>query len=103
MASNYYRYTGEEEKVFIEERRCVRSLSGLTFLTPDCYDDARQAEKLLALPTPPIWRIGPIAGDSLPAVETGPRRVFPRFGKRGGGREIAVRGSIQYPAAVKLK
>jgi len=103
MPSYYYRYTGDAEKAYIDSQRLIQSLSGLTYLTPDYYDSAGEAERLLAMPARPIWRIGPIPGETLPEVDVSPRRVVPRFGKTGGGREIAVRGAIPYPEAARLK
>lgn len=99
----YYRYTADPEKEFIDENGWIRSLSELTFLSPDVYDDAIDAEERLAMPARPRWRIGPIASEAIPRIAVGLRRVRPKFGKRGGGWEIATSGRIPYPNAVRLR
>ena len=94
-ATGYYRYTGFNEKSWVDQELMVESKSGITFLSPDVFESAEEAWRRLALPKIPAFRIGPFYPHELPAIVIPDRVVSPNFGQPGGGRECAVEGPIR--------
>jgi hypothetical protein len=104
VAAAYYRYIGEREKEFIEKQDTVRSLSRVTFFTPDRYDSNEVAQRRLALPRRPVWRIGPIPDSQMPSFDRLPLRVVgPANGHPGGGVECATSHPVHLFAFKKLR
>lgn len=68
----FYRYIGQQEANDIDQHRVIRSRSGTTWFTPNRYDNATQAQRELALPTSPAYRVGPIPADELPDFDAAP-------------------------------
>lgn len=97
MATVYYRYicNVQERNQLVAERKVlsINSTTGyVTWYTPTRYNNANDAQRELALPSPdiPLYRVGPIPESLMPALIVGPRRVPPGFGQPDGGIEIAT-------------
>lgn len=89
--TQFYRYVGDKEADSINEKKEIKSKSGVTWYTPDRYDTADEAQKKLALPNKPARRVGPIPADEMADFDHCPLRpVSPRFGQPGGGVEAAA-------------
>lgn len=75
----FYRYISQAEVDNIRQNGFVQSLSGITYFTPDFYDNAGEAHQKLALPGPypPGYRIGPIPGDEMPDFDAVRLTVVP--------------------------
>lgn len=99
MATVYYRYISDvqERNQLVDERK-VQSTNVTTqyetWYSPERYDDPDVAQQRLALPRPPIYRIGPIPENMIHPLTIGPHRVDPKFGQPGGGIEIATREPV---------
>lgn len=89
----YYRYVGQQEANAIDQRRNIKSGSGITWFTPNRYDSPAQAQQELALRSMPSHRVGPIPADELPDLDAAPLRpVAPKYGQPGGAVEGATYG-----------
>ena len=103
MAAAYYRYIGEREKEFIEKQDMIRSNSKVMFFTPVRYENGEVAQRRLALPHRPVWRIGPIPESQMPSFDKLPLRVVgPANGHPGGGVECATSETVHLFAFKKL-
>jgi hypothetical protein len=88
----FYRYTSNPSELELWHRsRLVRSTNvaqrGATWLTPDRYEDASEAQRRLALRHLPTHRIGPIPAHKVPVFDIDLRTVAPDNGHPGLGRE----------------
>ena len=97
-----FRYVSPQEHTSIKFTERILSASGETYLTPAIYENVAEATNRLALPTPPRFRVGPIAGQFV--VEDGIplQRVPSAFGRPGGGWQLSTRQPIPYGATAEL-
>ena len=81
-----FRYVIAAEEAWIKLNGAIRSRSGQTYLTPDVYGTAADAQSFLALPRgTPSHRVGPIASHAVTFDGLSLQRVPPQFGFPGGG------------------
>ena len=103
MAILLYRYVSAAEKQFIEETGMIRSSSGITYFTPDRYEDPVEARSMLALAATPEWRIGGIPDVQMPDFDALPMRVVsPGAGQPGGGTQCATSRPVYLFGITKL-
>ena len=97
----FYRYVSSSEMGRIRETRQIGSRSGVTYFSPDRYDDAQEAYRRLALPRPPDFRVGPIPDDEMPDFDVVPLMSvgFVDPNRLGGGTEAATSRPVRLFAA----
>lgn len=82
-----YRYLSAGELTAIQSTNTLRGgRPGETFFTSDVYATALDAERNLALPNSPEYRIQ-FAILNNPTIQ-GPQTVLPKYGQPGGGTEM---------------
>ncbi len=90
--TQFYRYISQGELNEIRNTKTIQSKSGVTYFTPDRYDNAQEARLKLALPFLPEYRIGPIPADEVPDFDSVPLGSVPYVDmeRPGGGFEGAT-------------
>lgn len=93
----YYRYVSLVEAQNIHTKRLIRSRRGITYYTPDFYDDPNEAHAKLGLPDVPDCRVGPIPSDEMPDFDTVMLRPvdFVDWSRPGGGVEAATSREVR--------
>ena len=102
--AGYYRYVSTAECQYIRDNKEINSLSGVTYYTPDRYDDNSEAQRKLAMFSLPDYRIGPISADDMPdfdVVSLQPVGFVDPL-KPGGGVEAATSRPVFLLAAFNL-
>jgi hypothetical protein len=93
VAIEFYRYISDpaEASQILHDRK-IQSKNAKTgyrtWYSPTRYDNPNDAQRELALPNLPIYRIGPIPGDQMPTFDIPLRSVSPAFGQPGLGVEV---------------
>jgi hypothetical protein len=99
VTAQLYRYVApsayRNECQTIRDRSFIPT-SGSTWLTPNRYAWAADAEKFLALPHPPGYRIGPVWALDIAFDGIAARVSPPRFGKPGGAWELTTTRPIPF-------
>jgi len=105
LTAQLYRYVRRlhhrDECLHIRDHSFVPTV-GSTWLTPDRYDNAGQAQARLALPNPPEHRIGPIWALDVVFDGVSLRISPPRFGQTGGGWELTTTRRIPFGERQRL-
>jgi hypothetical protein len=66
----YYRYVSSaDEMEYIFTTRTIMSNSGVTYFTPNRYEDAGEAQRKLNMPSLPLYRVGPTSADMMPGFD----------------------------------
>lgn len=88
----FYRYVSAGELASLRRSRTIQSQSGVTYFTPERYDDPQEAYRKLASYAVPEHRIGPIPADEMPDFDQVPLRPvgFKDRDRPGGGVEAAT-------------
>ena len=88
----FYRYISAGELQSIRSDRVIRSMSGVTYFSPDRYDDPGEAQGKLALPQQPDYRLGPLPADERPDFAASPLQPVGYIDSQrpGGGVEGAT-------------
>lgn len=93
----YYRYVSRGEIQYIQANKHIMAKSGVTYFTPDRYDDPRVAQSMLAMPNKPDYRIGPIPADEMPDFDVvGIQSVGVVDASRPGGGVEAATSATAY-------
>jgi len=95
ITAQLYRYVQSSECQEIRDRSYVPT-RGSTWLTPDCHNNAQDAQSRLALPNPPEYRIGPIWALDVVFDGISLRAAPRRFGQPGGGWELTTTRRIPF-------
>ncbi|MEZ5353230.1 MAG: hypothetical protein R2762_11390 [Bryobacteraceae bacterium] len=82
----YFRYVSAAERDYIFEQNCVLSFSGITFLSPECYESWVTRPSGRFPYRPEWWRVGAIPGELVTEVVKAATGDLP-FGQPGGGWE----------------
>lgn len=91
-----YRYVGNQERDFIVKNHQIKSLHCETYLSPDKYNSAEDAQRYLSLPKKPSCRVGPIWSLDVTFDGISLRRVRAKYGQPRGGWEITTHQPIMY-------
>lgn len=93
----YYRYVSLAEAQAVRTRRLIQSRRGITYYTPDFYDDPNEAYVKLGLPDIPDCRVGPIPADEMPDFDVVPLRPvdFVDVNRLGGGVQVATSKEVR--------
>ena len=94
--SQLYRYVVNDEQKFIVKYHKIKSLHCETYLSPDKYNSADEAQRFLSLPIKPEYRVGPICSLDVTFDGVFLRRVRAKYGHPGGGWELTTHQPIIY-------
>jgi hypothetical protein len=92
----YISYQPEIDQVVLERKIYSTNpqTQYATWYTPKRYDDAKTAQKELALRKSPTPRVGPLPASEMPDFKIGLRPVAAANGQPGGGVEACVRRPV---------
>ena len=102
ITAQLYIYCSADKGAFVRDY-CHIPTSGYTWLTPNVFDSASEAEQKLALPSQPIHRLGPFWSLEIVFDGIGLRISPPRFNQPGGGWELTTTRRIPFGERSTLK
>lgn len=81
---------------YVRNNRQILARSGVTYFTPDQYDNPDEAQRMLAMRHRPEYRIGPVPADEMPDFDAVPLQSvgFVDPSRPGGGVEAATSGTV---------